>query len=100
MERLTALGFLHLDARAYRNVLVRPDGRIVFIDLAGAFWIPPGRIGHRLFRAFVALYYEANIIKWETLLNPGGDPRHGQRKPPRYLHGFYDLRRAWRRLHR
>lgn len=98
MERLTALGFLHLDARAYRNVLVRPDGRIVFIDLAGAFWIPPGRIGHRLFRAFVALYYEANIIKWETLLEPAGDPRRGQPKPPRYFHGVIDLYRAWGRL--
>jgi hypothetical protein len=46
----------------------------------------------------MALYYEANIIKWETMLAPGGDPREGQRKPPRYLHGSYDLRRAWKRL--
>ena len=47
MERLTEVGFLHLDARAYRNVLRRPDGRVVFIDLAGSFWIPPGHFGHR-----------------------------------------------------
>jgi hypothetical protein len=50
MERLAEIGFLHLDARAYRNVLRRPDGRVVFIDLAGSFWIPPGRFGHRLLR--------------------------------------------------
>ena len=100
MERLTALGFLHLDARAYRNVLVRPDGRIVFIDLAGSSWVPPGRIGHRVFRSFLALYYEANIIKWETLLHPAGDPRLGQPRPPRYLHGLSDLRNAWSRLRR
>ena len=98
MERLTELGFLHLDARAYRNVLRRPDGRVVFIDLAGSFWIPPGRFGHRLFRRFIALYYEANIIKWETILAPGGDPRQGQARPPRYVHGFVDLWRAWKRL--
>jgi hypothetical protein len=85
MNRLTELGFLHLDARAYRNVLQRPDGTVVFIDLAGSFWIPPGRIGHRLFRKLMTLYYEANIIKWETMLAPGGDPRQGDRKPPRYL---------------
>jgi hypothetical protein len=97
MGRLTELGFLHLDARAYRNVLRRPDGRVVFIDLAGSIWIPPGRLGHRLFRRFVALYYEANIIKWETILMPGGDPRKGQSKPPRYLHGLVDLWRAWKR---
>ena len=100
MERLTELGFLHLDARAYRNVLRRPDGRVVFIDLAGAFWIPPGRLGHRFFRRFIALYYEANIIKWETMLAPGGDPRMGQAKPPRYVHGLVDLWSAWKRLRR
>jgi len=98
MEHLTELGFLHLDARAYRNVLRRPDGRVVFIDLAGSFWIPPGRFGHRLLRRFIALYYEANIIKWETMLAPGGDPRKGQSKPPRYVHGLVDLWRAWKRL--
>jgi len=100
MERLTELGFLHLDARAYRNVLRRPDGRVVFIDLAGAFWIPPGKLGHRFFRRFIALYYEANIIKWETMLAPGGDPRVGQAKPPRYVHGIVDLWSAWKRLRR
>jgi hypothetical protein len=98
MNRLTELGFLHLDARAYRNVLRRPDGRVVFIDLAGSFWIPPGRFGHRLLVPFIRLYYEANIIKWETMLAPGGDPRKGQAKPPRYVHGLKDLWTAWRRL--
>jgi hypothetical protein len=98
MAALTDLGFLHLDARAYRNVLRRPDGRVVFIDLAGSFWIPPGRFGHRLLRPFIALYYEANVIKWETMLSPGGDPRKGQTKPPRYVHGLKDLWRAWKRL--
>ena len=98
MDRLTETGFLHLDARAYRNVLRRPDGRVVYIDLAGSFWIPPGRFGHRLLRRFIALYYEANIIKWETMLAPGGDPRKGQAKPPRYVHGLKDLWSAWRRL--
>jgi len=98
MERLGELGFLHLDARSNKNVLLKPDGQVVFIDLAGSFWIRPGRPGHRLLRRFITLYYEANIIKWETLLTPGGDPRQGRRKPPRYLHGLYDLHRAWRRL--
>jgi hypothetical protein len=98
MERLGELGFLHLDARSNKNVLLRPDGQVIFIDLAGSFWIPPGRFGHRLLRRFIDLYYEANLIKWETLLTPGGDPRDDQSKPPRYLHGFHDLRRAWKRL--
>jgi len=58
MERLGDLGFLHLDARSNKNVLLRPD-----------------------------------------LLATGGDPRKDQSKPPRYVHGLVDLRRAWRRLH-
>jgi hypothetical protein len=98
MERLGALGFLHLDARSNKNVLLRPDGQVVFIDLAGSFWIPPGRLGHRLLRRFIELYYEANLIKWETLLAPGGDPRKGQAKPPRYIHGLVDLWQARKRL--
>ena len=98
MERLGELGFLHLDARSNKNVLLRPDGQVIFIDLAGSFWIPPGRLGHRLLRRFTEVYYEANLIKWETLLAPGGDPRKDEAKPPRYLHGLYDLRRAWKRI--
>ena len=98
MERLGDLGFLHLDARSNKNVLLRPDGKVIFIDLAGSFWIPPGRLGHRLLRRFIEVYYEANLIKWETLLAPGGDPRKDQSKPPRYVHGFVDLKRAWKRL--
>ena len=98
LNRLGELGFLHLDARNNKNVLLKADGQVIFIDLAGSFWIPPGKFGHRLLKPVIDLYYEANIIKWETLLQPGGDPRMGQRKPPRYLHGFYDLRTAWKRL--
>jgi hypothetical protein len=98
MERLGELGFLHLDARSNKNVLLRPDGQVIFIDLAGSFWIPPGRLGHRLLRRFTEVYYEANLIKWETLLAPGGDPRKDQVKPPRYVHGLVDMWRAWKRL--
>jgi len=98
LNRLAELGFLHLDARNNKNLLLRPDGRVIFIDLAGSLWIPPGKLGHRLLRNLSTLYYEANVIKWETLLHPGGDPRKGMKKPPRYLNGLNDLRTAWKRL--
>jgi len=98
LNRLAELGFLHLDARNNKNLLLSPDGRVIFIDLAGSLWVPPGKIGHRLVRRISALYYEANVIKWETLLQPDGDPRAGLRKPPRYLNGLSDLRTAWKRL--
>ena len=98
LDRLAELGFLHLDARNNKNLLLTPEGRVVFIDLAGSFWIRPGKVGHGLLRRISALYYEANIIKWETLLHPGGDPREGMKKPPRYFNGLNDLRRAWKRL--
>lgn len=98
LNRLAEVGFLHLDARNNKNLLLRPDGRVIFIDLAGSLWIPPGKPGHRLVRRISALYYEANVIKWETLLHPDGDPRKGKKKPPRYLNGLYDLRTAWIRI--
>jgi len=98
LDRLAELGFLHLDARNNKNLLLTPEGRVVFIDLAGSFWIPPGRFGHRLLRRLCALYYEANVIKWETLLHAEGDPRQGKKKSPRYLDGLYDLRTARKRL--
>lgn len=98
LDHLSELGFLHLDARNNKNLLLRPDGRVIFIDLAGSLWIPPGKIGHGLLRRISTLYYEANAIKWETLLHPDGDPRTGKKKPPRYLNGLYDLRTAWKRL--
>jgi hypothetical protein len=98
LDALADKGFLHLDARNNKNLLLRPDGRVIFIDLAGSYWVRPGGLGYRLLRPVIDLYYEANVIKWETLLSPGGDPRVGKKKPPRYVHGFKDLVEAWKRL--
>ena len=98
LARLAELGFLHLDARNNKNVLLTPDGRVVFIDIAGSYWVRPGGLAYRLLRPLIDLYYEANLIKWETILHPDGDPRKGKSKPPRYLNGLYDLRTAWKRL--
>ena len=97
-DQFTRLGFLHLDARNNKNLLLRSDGQVMFIDLAGSFWMKPGSFGHRLLRRISALYYEANVIKWETLLHPDGDPRNGMKKPPPYLNGLFDLRTASKRL--
>jgi len=98
LEHLAERGFLHLDARNNKNLLVRPDGTVVLIDLAGSFWIPPRRPGHRTLKRLAALYHEATLIKWEALLRPEGDPRVGRPKPPRYVNGLIDLYRGWRRL--
>ena len=98
LNALAEKGFLHLDARNNKNVLLKTDGRVIFIDLAGSYWVRPGGLAYRLLRPIIDLYYEANIIKWERLLQPGGDPRKGHKKPPRYVHGIYDLRTAWKRL--
>jgi len=98
LEQLAERGFLHLDARNNKNILTRADGSIVLIDLAGSFWIPQRRPGHRTLGRLAALYHEATLIKWEALLRPEGDPRVGQPKPPRYVNGLIDLYRGWRRL--
>ncbi len=98
LDRLAEAGFLHLDARNNKNLMLTTDGRVVFIDLAGSYWVRPRGLAYRVLRPLIDLYYEANLIKWETLLHPDGDPRVGHRKPPRYVHGLADLWAAWKRI--
>ena len=77
-ERLThivneihARGVVHWDLRARRNVLLRPDGRIVVVDFAGAMSFRPGGWAHRLlFRRFRSTDDSA-LLKWKQILEAG-----------------------------
>ena len=90
---------LYLIRHSCAHVMAEAIQRIVpEAQLEGTFTDEPGGLAYRLLRPVIDLYYEANIIKWETILHPGGDPRKGQKKPPRYVHGFTDLRAARKRL--
>ena len=50
LDRFLERGFAHLDLRGRRNVMIRPDGRIVVLDLAGALWFRPRDSGTACWR--------------------------------------------------
>jgi hypothetical protein len=66
-----AKGFFHLDVRARHNVMVREDGQVMLIDLAGSLWVPPGTRRYRLFEPFLRRFYLNILRKWRKLLTPG-----------------------------
>jgi hypothetical protein len=70
VARLEARGFVHLDLRARRNLLLDADGEPSLVDLGGALWLPPGSLRHRLLRRVVAWYYRFALLKWKRLLTP------------------------------
>lgn len=67
VSRLHARGLVHNDLRGRENVLVRADGTLVVVDLAGAVRLAPGGAAFRLFAAAD----EAALLKWKALLAPG-----------------------------
>jgi len=88
MESLLEQGFAHLDLRGRYNLMAADDGRLVAIDLAGAFWWPPHRPGGLLFQRVLRWYYWKTLRKWRKLLTPGRSARD-ERGP---------IRRAWDRV--
>lgn len=72
VDRMHARGVVHLDLRGRENVLVRDDGRVVVLDLAGAIVFRPGSIAHRAMFRLLVLADESAFLKWKLLLDPGG----------------------------
>lgn len=73
-EDFAAAGFLHLDFRARKNVLLKADGRVVAIDLAGSLWLRPGSPAHRLCAPLIRRIYWNALRKWRKLLTTGRWP--------------------------
>ncbi len=71
IDRLHDAGLVHHDLRGRENVLERPDGELVVLDLAGAVCLRPGSLVHRLLFRRLALTDEAAFLKWKALLTPG-----------------------------
>ena len=63
-------GVAHMDLRGRENVLVREDGGIVLVDLAGAFCFRPGGLLHRMFFRWMIVPYESAYLKWKRNLTP------------------------------
>ncbi len=91
IDRLHAAGVFHQDLRGRENVLVRPDGEIVFLDLAGAICLRPRRLPYRMLRGILALSDEAAFLKWKALLTPGRFTAEEER----FLRRFRFWRSLW-----
>ncbi len=91
LDRFLDRGFVHLDLRGRRNILLRPDGRIVVLDLAGAIWFRPGGFWHRIFGRLIAWNHENTLFKWKVLLAP----RALSREERSSLQRFRRLQRLW-----
>lgn len=71
MEGLHAAGLAHLDLRGRENVMLGANGEIYVLDLAGAVWLRPGSLAHRLFFRWLKLTDHAALLKWKGLLSAG-----------------------------
>lgn len=71
IDRMHGRGLAHLDLRGRENLLLRPDGELVIVDLAGAQWLRPGSLAHRLFFPILAYPDETAFVKWKEMLTPG-----------------------------
>ena len=91
LDSFLTRGFAHLDLRGRRNVLIRPDGRIVVLDLAGALWFRPGGFWHRLLSPLISWNHKNTLFKWKVLLAP-----HALSEDERAsLQRFRRLQRLW-----
>ncbi len=87
-DHFLARGFLHLDSRGRRNVLLRTSGEIVVIDLAGSLWLPPDSLPSRLVRPLLRRFYRRILSKWRKLLTPGGRSFRDEKSAAAKLFGY------------
>jgi hypothetical protein len=82
MDRLHRAGVVHGDLRGRDNVLVDRGGRVWVVDLASAFCLRPGGLGHRILFRGLRQIDQAALLKWKRIVAGG----------PLWLH----RRKAWR----
>jgi hypothetical protein len=90
IDRVHAKGVFHNDLRGHENVLLRGDGEVMIVDLAGALRLKPGGLLQRLCFDLFALADETAFLKWKDLLAPGPYTREEQ--------AFLARHRRWRAL--
>lgn len=70
VARFQSRGIVHNDLRGRENVLLRPDGRLVVLDWAGAVHLPPGTLQGRLLFPAWKKVDDSALLKWADMLDP------------------------------
>jgi hypothetical protein len=91
LKEFRSRGFVHLDLRGRRNVMIRPGGEIVVLDLAGAVWFRPDGFWFRLLRPLIEANDRNTLSKWKVLLTPDALTDHERAS----LRRFRRLQRIW-----
>jgi hypothetical protein len=91
IDRLHAAGVVHNDLRGRKNLMLRPDGEPMLLDLAGAICLRPGSLAHVLWFRPLAVTDEAAYLKWKEFLTPGRFTAEEQA----FLRRWRIFRRLW-----
>jgi hypothetical protein len=91
LKEFRSRGFIHLDLRGRRNVMLRSDGEILVLDLAGAVWLKPESLWFRLLLPLIRANDRNTLFKWKVLLTP--DRLTSREKAS--LRRFRRLQRIW-----
>ena len=91
LDAIHARGVVHNDLRGRENVLLRRDGGLAVIDFAGAMYLRPGGIAHRLFFRLLSVADEAAFLKWKGMIAPGSYTREDEA----FLRRFERWRALW-----
>jgi len=78
VDRLHRAGVYHMDLRGRENVLIKKNGDIVLVDLAGALCFRPDGWVHRLLARWLRIPDESAFLKWKKMLAPGSLTREEQ----------------------
>jgi len=71
IDHLHGKGVVHNDLRGRDNLMLRPRGDVVLLDLAGAICLAPGGLAHRVFFRWLAKTDDSAYLKWKEYLTPG-----------------------------
>jgi RIO-like serine/threonine protein kinase len=91
LDRMHALGVVHLDLRGRENVILDPQGKLFVVDLASAVCLRPGSWRHRLWFGWLSKMDEAAYLKWKTIVEAGPFTEEEQR----FIDRFRKLRPLW-----
>lgn len=87
---LHARGFVHLDLRQRKNILVPTDDSVILIDFESARYLGTGFVGQKLLLPLFARIDRSAILKWRVKFTPDRVSEEDRNRVRRHL--------RWRKL--